>query len=335
MNSRDIVKASLAFASPPRIPYAMGGEFPSDLGWVSRDRATNRHMMDWAPVGDHWEMIDEWGNTWQRIEEITCGEIKEGVVEQGWDLLDTYEFPDVDNPVLYEKAARSVEEHHAAGRYVIATVDWPFNTARYMRRLEVFLADCVESPDRVTELLTRIADITQSEIEHYARIGVDAIMTWEDWGTQDRLLVSPTMFRNLFKPHFQQLCNTAHDNSIDVWFHSCGYVRHIIKDLIEVGVNVLQFDQPELHDIDYLAENFGGRVHFWCPVDIQKTLQTRDVDAIHTAAKEYIEKLALPFGGGFIAGYYGSNDALGVDISCQTAACRAFMECGDPASWKQ
>ena len=99
---------------------------------------------------------------------------------------------------------------------------------------------------------------------------------------------------------------------------------------MEAGIDVCQFDQPELHGIDYLSENFGGRMTFWCPVDIQKTLQTGDPVKVETAAKEYVEKLGC-FGGGFIAGYYASNDAIKVDPELQAVACRAFMKYGDPA----
>jgi len=73
-------------------------------------------------------------------------------------------------------------------------------------------------------------------------------------------------------------------------------------------VNCLQFDQPTLHGIDFLAKNFGGRMTFWCPVDIQKPLQTKDEKLIRAEAKQLVERLG-GFHGGFIAGYYGSNYA--------------------------
>ena len=65
-------------------------------------------------------------------------------------------------------------------------------------------------------------------------------------------------------------------------------------------------------------------------MDIQATHQSGDADAVEAAAREYIEKLAC-FGGGFVAGYYGSNEAIGVDPGLQAVACRAFMKYGDPA----
>ena len=333
LNGRDIVRMSLDFASPPRIPYGMGGGHASDLGGVHRKPAPNRVQQPWQKHEGFWNMIDEWGNEWRRIEDITCGEVYRGVLEESWDLLDSYDFPATDDASLYDEAAEKVKALHAEGKYVLAGMSWPFNTSRYMRRLEVFLADCVENPERVQQLLGRVTDLLEREIHRYADIGADGVSTCEDWGTQDRLLVSPAMFRRLFKPCFTQLCGAAKSRGLTVWFHSCGWVRDAIEDWIEAGVSVCQFDQPELHGIDYLADTFGGRLHFWCPVDIQRTLQTQDLGKIEAAAKDYIEKLALPFGGGFVAGYYGSNDALGVPLECQATASRAFMKYGDPARW--
>ena len=190
--------------------------------------------------------------------------------------------------------------------------------------------DVLLEPARVRELLGRLTEMFAREIERYADAGADAVMAAEDWGTQDRLLVSPEVWRELFKPGFRTLCEAAHSRGMKVFLHSCGRNTAIIEDWIEVGIDVCQFDQPELHGIDYLAEHFGGRMHFWCPVDIQGTLQTRDAGRIEAAAREYVEKLGS-FGGGFVAGYYNSNEAIGLDPEVQAIACRAFMKYGDPA----
>jgi hypothetical protein len=311
----------------------MGGGFPSDFRGVRRKAAPNRIMQDWTERDGYWNMIDEWGNEWRRLESITKGEVYRGVIEESWDQLESYDWPATDDLSLYDEAAERVKQFHDEGFFVWGSVGWPFDTARYMRRMEVFLADCAESPDRVAALLSRVTDNLEREILRYADIGVDGISGGEDWGTQDRLLVSPTMFRELFKPVFRRLCGAAHSRGLPVRLHSCGWVRDVIEDWIEVGINICQFDQPELHDIDYLHDHFGGRMHFESPVDIQTTLQTRDHTTIDGAAKEYIEKLAAPYGGGFIAGFYKGHEAVGLTPEYQQTACNAFMKYGDPAPW--
>ncbi len=334
LTSRDIVKQSLAFASPPRIPFAMAGGYPSDFRGVARQRAPNRQVQPWTQRDGYWDMIDEWGNEWRRLESITKGEVHRGAIEAGWELLERYAWPDIDRADLYEAAAAQVRAYHAEGYYVQGGMGMAFDIARYMRRMEVFLADCAAEPERVRALLERLAHLLERQVHRYADIGVDGISAGEDWGTQDRLLMSPAMFRQLFKPVYARVVGAAKDRGLSFRLHSCGFVRDIIPDWIETGVDILQFDQPELHDIGYLARHFGGRVHFECPVDIQTTLQTRDHDRIAAAARRYIDELAAPFGGGFIAGYYGSNEALGLDPQYQATAARVFMEHGQ-RPWKR
>ncbi len=326
--SREIVQQSLAFDAPPRIPFAMGGGFPSDFRGVHRKPAPNRPMQPWTEHTGYWNMIDEWGNEWRRLEDITKGEVYRGVIEAGWELLDQYDWPDIDRADLYEEAADKVKDFHREGYYVQGGMSMAFDIARYMRRMEIFLADCAGEQERVRALLDRIAALLEAQVHRYADIGVDGISAGEDWGTQDRLLMSPGMFRELFKPVYARVVGAARSRGLSFRLHSCGFVRDIIPDWIETGVNILQFDQPELHDIDFLAAHFGGQVHFECPVDIQTTLQTRDHDRIAAAARTYIDKLAAPFGGGFIAGYYGSNPALGLDPVYQETAARTYMEHG-------
>ena len=137
------------------------------------------------------------------------------------------------------------------------------------------------------------------------------------------------MWRELFKPDYQVLCDRALQRGLHVLMHSCGYIREAMDAMIEAGIDAFQFDQPELYGIDRLADEFGGRVTFWCPVDIQKALQTRDAERIEHAATRMIERLGEK-GGGFIAGYYGSNEAIGLDPKWQDVACRAFVEHGAP-----
>ena len=329
LTPREIVKRCLNRRNPPRIPFRLPDPWPHDVAGVGRGKAPNRETTDWTPNGEFTEFIDEWGNQWRRLGTFTKGEVAHGAIEDDWSLLDTYDWPDVTAPELWEPARKRCEEQHAAGYYVTGGVGWPFNTARKMRRMENFLCDVVTDRENVVRLLNGVADVVEQEIIGYAEAGVDGISTAEDWGTQDRLLVHPNMWREIFKPLFQRLCDVAHDRGLDVWLHSCGHVTEVMDDWVEVGVNVCLFDQPELHGIRYMADRYGDTLTICSPVDIQRTLQTRDPKKIEAAAKEYIEVLGAN-GGGFIAQYYGDNEALGLDPAVQAIASRAFVRYGDP-----
>jgi uroporphyrinogen decarboxylase len=110
--------------------------------------------------------------------------------------------------------------------------------------------------------------------------------------------------------------------------HSCGKIKAIVPGLMDAGIGVLQFDRPDLHGIDVLASHQKqGKITFWCPVDIQKTLQQRDEEVIRDKAREMLDKL-WHGRGGFIAGFYGDNASIGLDPQWQECACDEFTKAG-------
>jgi hypothetical protein len=110
--------------------------------------------------------------------------------------------------------------------------------------------------------------------------------------------------------------------------HSCGEISAIVPGLIDAGIDVLQFDQPDLHGMDTLAAyQENAKITFWCPVDIQTTLQTQNEGLIREKAREMLDKL-WNGRGGFIAGYYGDNASIGLDPKWQEFACDEFVKRG-------
>ena len=324
MTSREIVQRTLDYDGPERVAATMPAPYWHDI--VSCGYRYDVGRPNWQTVrGTRQEYVDEWGNTWARVDATSKGEVARGALQR-WEHLDVLELPDLANPRNYQQVRELCRNPEETRFRVGGLPGFPFNIARKMRRLDQFLMDLLLEPDRVAALLQRIEDLLASMIVQYGQAGVDAIMFCEDWGTQLGLMIRPDVWRQVFAPGFERLCAVAHQHGAKVIMHSCGKITDIIPDLITVGIDALQFDQPRLHGIDELAQ-WHGRVTFWCPVDIQQTLQTHDEQAIVAEARELIGKLGGPEGG-FIAGYYGDNASIGLDPHWQDVACRTFTAYG-------
>jgi len=319
MTSREIVQRTLDYDGPDRVARSFG---ESDFAWCGNTVETL--STDWAPVGGgRWERVDEWGNQWARIDDTSKGEVVKGVFDTIGDI-DGYAFPDYSNPADYATAAQRRTE--SPDKWLVGNMPgFVFNIARKLFRLEDYLVYVLVEPEPIGVLHDRIEAMLTDMIRNYAAAGVDSVMFCEDWGTQLQTLISPGLWREEFYPRFKRLCAVAHDGGIKVFMHSCGAIGAIVPGLVEAGIDLLQFDQPMLHGIDRLAAHQDrGRITFWCPVDIQKTLQTRDERIIRAEARELIDKLWRGRGG-FIAGYYGGNEAIGLDPSVQEWACDEFL----------
>ena len=325
MNPREIVLGTLNYTGTERVAGSMPAPYWNDLSHASL--RLQGFCREWQDVGGgRQETMDEWGNTWARIDDYSKGEVARGALQEIDDVY-TLPLPDLANPVHFERA-REVYNDPANDRFRIGGLPgFPFNIARKMRRLDQFLMDLLLEPEKVSVLLRRIEELLAETMVQYAAAGADGVMFPEDWGTQKGLMIRPELWREMFKPGFARLCSVAHEHGLKVLMHSCGKTTAIIPDLIEAGIDLLQFDQPQLHGLENLAR-FHGQITFWCPVDIQKTLQTQDAALIEADAKAMIELLGGPEGG-FIAGYYGGNEAIGLDPSVQEIACRAFTKYGD------
>ncbi len=325
MTSREIIRRVLTFEHPPRIgrslPEPYGSDFAGESIAPAADFVAPRH----APQGGErrrWQ--DEWGVIWHSLTDYDQGEVAQGAITD-WSQLDSWRPPELGDPARYRRMA----ERFAAEQDKFRIGHLPgfvFNVARKLRRLDNYLCDLLLERENVDRLNALVRRQLLAAISRIAEAGAEAVMFCEDWGTQDRLMIGPALWREVFKPQFAELCAAARAAGLFVFMHSCGKITEIIPDLIEVRISCLQFDQPRLHGIDRLAE-FAGKVSFWCPVDIQRTLQSRDAGRIRAEAAEMIEKLGGR-GGGFIAGYYGGNQAIGLPPAVQDVACRAFVEFG-------
>ena len=321
MNSREIVRRTLDYDYPERLACSFRD---SDI-WCFSCVPKSSRATDWKEVGGgRWERTDEWGNTWARVDPTSKGEVVRGVLDEITDIAG-YVFPDYADPANYADAKKMRDEN--PGKWIMGMVPgFVFNIARKMRKLERYLADIMLEPEAMSALHDRIDVLLEAMIRNCAAIGADAIHIIEDWGTQSQTLVSPELWCAEFFPRFKKLCGLAHSLGMRVFMHSCGQIGAIIPGLMEAGVDCLQFDQPDLHGIGNLARfQDSGKITFWCPVDIQKTLQTRDPEIIRSKAYEMTDKLWRGRGG-FIAGYYSDNTSIGLDPSLQEIACEVFAK---------
>ncbi|MFO7637074.1 MAG: uroporphyrinogen decarboxylase family protein [Clostridia bacterium] len=322
MTPKEIIRKVVGFDSPPRIGHSYSYGHHADIVGANF-RTDEKEEYQWQNPSFFADAYpgyadfngflkkDAFGNLWGKMwhDATGGGETLEGVLSS-WDQLDDYAFPDWDNPERY----LHLEEEIARNRDKYVTgwlVGFPFAITRNMRKLEIFLMDLILERERIDKLHEKCVCMLEGMIDNYGRLGVDAVFFCEDWGTQDRLLISPAMWRDIYKPIFKRLCGRAHRHGMKVFMHSCGYIYEILDDLIESGVDVLQLDQPGLMGLDRLAEKIAGRATLFSSCDIQRVLPTGDKALIEEHARQLVEKFHR--NGGFIAKDYGDYRTIQVE----------------------
>jgi uroporphyrinogen decarboxylase len=131
---------------------------------------------------------------------------------------------------------------------------------------------------------------------------VDVVGEADDLGGQATPLFSPRTYRELVKPlHAELLAFIRARTSAKVLFHSCGAIRELLPDLVEVGVDILNPVQVSAAGMETAAlkRDFGRDLVFWGGgVDTQGVLGSGTPDAVRAEVARRIDDLAP--GGGFV-----------------------------------
>ena len=314
--SKEIIKRLLAHDNPIRFGYDFNGL--SDIQMTSSRVYVNLPKNPYSTWGNYPELSsltgfygetrrDVYGNIYGRFEGKTKGECIRGVI-QDWDECKYY-IPDFDKNYREQLLSKNFA---ANDRFVMASGGALFSALRDARLMPNALADTITETEAVVDFLDRVAEHEIAIIKSVAGCGIDGWIIYDDWGTQDRTFISPASFQAIFKPAYKKVVDAVHEAGMSMFLHSCGYNYEFMEDFIDIGIDALNFDQPDAYPTEVLAREFADRVVFYSPVDIQKVLPTGNRELIESRTLEMC-RLFREAGGGWIAKDYPSYEDIGID----------------------
>ena len=246
---------------------------------------TDEWGIKWSDTGVYYEMV---GHPLAEIETVND--------------LNSYNFPEALTKGRFDFADKQIKEY--GNNYAIigeqeCTV---FELSWYLVGLEKFLLDLMMGTPYVPELLDRVMEINLKQASKLIKMGIDIIWTGDDMGNQDAMMIDPDLWRTVFKPRMRHIFNTLKDINpeIKIAYHSCGSIRPIIPDLIEIGLDILNPLQPLAKNMDarLLKNDFGNKLSFFGGVDIQHLLPNGTPEEIKNSVRE--KKNILGKNGGYI-----------------------------------
>lgn len=127
---------------------------------------------------------------------------------------------------------------------------------------------------------------------------IDIVLTGDDFGAQNGLLMHPDMWRDFIQPGFAEYIRLIKRHNARAMHHTCGSVPEIIPDMVASGLDILQSIQPEAGGMTLadLKKKFGKTLCFQGGVSIQKTMPYGSPDDIRREIKA-IADIAKPEGG--------------------------------------
>lgn len=200
--------------------------------------------------------------------------------------------------------ARSLYETTNYALVADAPLNGVFETCLLLRGYQAFLEDLFMNKQFAFSLMEKVTELLIDLYSNYLEaVGdyVEVIMTTDDLGTQQNLLISPVMYRNMIKPLQKEFYDAIKKKTkASLFLHSCGAIKPLIPDLIEIGVDIINPVQPMAANMDtfVLKAEFGNDVTFWGAVDTQRVLDKGSPEDVADEVRCRIDDLSP--GGGYV-----------------------------------
>jgi len=338
VNSRERVIRTIEFKKPDKFPiyhaFLPGAlakygeklsrfidEHPDDFGFVNfgfpKDLDVSPRLRELKEKSKK-RYVDRWGCVWGERYRGIEGQVIEPVLKnKNLEDLERYEPP---HPYFadrekFEEEKKKIEElrkiYYTLGiyddRYSVYLGGFTiFQRLYYLRGMEELLIDMALGSKKFYALLDKVMNYLVEAISKCLKLGIDGLFFADDWGTQRNLMISPSVWRKIFKPRYKELFKLVHQANVHVFFHSDGNILDIIPDLIEIGVDVLN-PQFSCMDLNELSEKTKGRICILTDLDRQFLLPFGTPKNIIEYVKKVVELFGTSKGGIILRGEIGPD----------------------------
>lgn len=262
--------------------------------------------------GDYWAYDDEWGITYHfpKIDGLYYTVVRNPLSGPSVSpqAIAAHQWPDCGDrrriDGLRELALRYRAQGYAVSlKGVLAGI---FEMAQRLRGTEDFMVDLLVDRPSAEALLDKMVECKlafwEMALPQLADV-VDVVSEADDYGTQVSQLVSPRLFREVMKPRLKTVFDRIHELApqAKLFFHSCGSIRDILPDFIEIGVEIINPVHVRATGMEpsALKHDFGDAVAFWGGgVDTQGVLPNGTPDEVRDDVRRNVE--ALMPGGGYV-----------------------------------
>jgi uroporphyrinogen decarboxylase len=263
-------------------------------------------------VGDNWEYHDEWGLIQHKPKPdgLYFSVVKSPLDQAGLTVgeVRAYAWPDTGDPRRIAGLRDLALAYRARGQAVMikGVLAGIFEMSQRVRGMQNLMIDLASNEalagaflDKMVELKIKFWETALTQLGDV----IDVISEADDYGTQTSQLISPRMFRRIFKPRLQTLFTRIHQLSPDakLFFHSDGNIRPILPDLIEIGIDILNPIHITATGMEpgTLKRDFGKDVAFWGGgVETQSVLPFGTPQEVKDNVRCNIDALAS--GGGYV-----------------------------------
>ena len=264
--------------------------------WSGLSRSTPNRM--WRQQVSDQEYLDIWGHH-LRIAENPTGAYEEFASwplsnAQSIEEIKRYPWPESDwwdfspLPMILNQMDSPIQYHV---RFRVGSI---FETAWQLRGMQEFLMDLAIDPAMPIYIMDRILEV---HVENTRRVleaaadRLDMIYFYDDVATQNSLMISKKMWRDLIRPRHLKIIEVAKTFGKPVMYHCDGAIASLVPELIDMGVDMLNPIQVDAKGMDpaWLKSKYGHQLSFHGGIDIVHTLPKESVRVVESEVRERVK----------------------------------------------
>ncbi len=248
------------------------------------------------------EYLDNWGCYWNCLRDGMEGQITSHPLANIRNLHH-YRAPD---PLIYTERethdwgafVRGCQQRRLAGEVVTIPGERFFERVHFLRGMEDALMDMALEAPEMDEIIALILDYNLAYLRHALQLGspVDVVSFGDDWGAQDRCLISPKTFRRYFKPGYTKMYALCNQYGALTTQHSDGYTVDLWDEFLEAGLVGFNM-QVNSVGLDAIEQRLKGKMCIIADVDRQKMVPFGTPAEVRDHITEIITRLGSPKGG--------------------------------------
>lgn len=272
--------------------------------------------------------VDEWGCVWKFLQDGMQGQVVKHPLDS-WDKLRELKIPDPERglpteggpPISWNSIEESVKKAKEIGALVVVGMPHGFFFQRlyYLRGFTNLMIDFIKEPPQLWELIEILTEYNLELVKRILKLGVDMITFGDDLGLQDRMPISPRIFRKYIFPSYKKIFSLIRSHGVHVYLHTDGHVVEVIDQLIEAGVSVLNI-QDKVNGIENIKRLCKGKVCVDLDIDRQHLLPFGKPKEIEEYIEYVIRELGSRKGGLMLKAEIGPD----VPLENVEAICNAF-----------
>ncbi len=234
------------------------------------------------------EYTDPWGCKFTNAVEGIIGEVREPLINDWDEDYKKVRFPEEWLTVDTDKVNQYCDSED---RFVISGVcARPFERLQFLRGTENLYMDLLDPPDGLVAFLGDLREFYQKLLMIWGKkTEVDALFFIDDWGSQENLLLSPSLWDELFRPFYDDFIQLAHSENKKAMMHSDGQIIGLYPRLIDMGLDAIN---SQLFCMDFeKLKAYAGRITFWGEIDRQHLLVRGTQEEVQEAVQQVYENL--------------------------------------------